>query len=81
ALMEYCCGLFTEVYLAICKQLGDKLVEAGPARRLVPGELRNLALLPSYRERLRKLRAATVAELKRTGAAMADALPAVGTPE
>jgi len=46
-----------------------------------PEELRNLALLPSYRERLRELRAATVAELKRTGAAMADALPAVGTPE
>ena len=46
-----------------------------------PEELRNLALRPSYRERLRELRAATVAELKRTGAAMADALPAVGTPE
>ena len=46
-----------------------------------PGELQNLALVPAHRSRLLKMRAATISELKRTGAAMADSLPAVGTPE
>ena len=46
-----------------------------------PGELRNLALEPAHRKRLRAMRAATIAELKRTDAVMADHLPAVGTPE
>jgi arylsulfatase A-like enzyme len=46
-----------------------------------PGELHNLALEPAHRKRLRTMRAATIAELKRTDAVMADHLPAVGTPE
>ncbi len=46
-----------------------------------PGELHNLALEPAHRTRLRAMRAATIAELKRTDAVMADHLPAVGTPE
>ena len=46
-----------------------------------PGELQNLALVPAHRSRLLKMRAATISELKRTGASMADSLPAVGTPE
>ncbi len=42
-----------------------------------PDELVNLARDPAYRERVEELRAALVAELHRTGAGMADDLPAV----
>jgi arylsulfatase A-like enzyme len=44
-----------------------------------PEELNNLALDPNYAGRLAKMRAATVAELRRTGARVADNLPAVRT--
>ncbi len=42
-----------------------------------PEELTNLALHPEHAERLKKMRASAVAELKRTGAGFADALPPV----
>lgn len=45
-----------------------------------PQELKNLALEPEHAKRLLEFREATIAELRRTGAKMADALPAVGTP-
>ncbi len=44
-----------------------------------PEELSNLALVASHRERLVAMRFAAIAELKRTGAKMADSLPAVAT--
>ena len=45
-----------------------------------PEELHNLALDGSNRRRVIEMREATVAELKRTDAAMADRLPAVAAP-
>ena len=45
-----------------------------------PEELHNLALDGSNRRRVVEMREATVAELKRTDAAMADRLPAVAAP-
>ncbi len=42
-----------------------------------PEELTNLALLPEYADRLADYRAATLAELRRTGAGMVDHLPPV----
>ena len=44
-----------------------------------PEELTNLALDTRHASRLEKLRGATVGELRRTGAKMAEHLPAVGT--
>lgn len=44
-----------------------------------PEELHNLALEEEYRHVLAEYRQKTVAELKRTGAGMADNLPPVGT--
>jgi arylsulfatase A-like enzyme len=44
-----------------------------------PEELTNLALNPDFAEKLSELRAATIAELRRTDAGMADHLPAVNT--
>ena len=44
-----------------------------------PEELTNLALQPQYRELLVRYREATVAELRRTKAKLAENLPAVGT--
>lgn len=46
-----------------------------------PDELHNLAGRPEFRERLRRMREQTIAELKRTGAGFADALPPVRTVE
>ena len=46
-----------------------------------PEELNNLALLPEHRQRLIAFREATIRELKRTDAPMADSLPPVGTIE
>jgi len=46
-----------------------------------PEELVNLALDPMHLERLRSMRAATLAELRRTDAGMVDGLPAFSTPE
>ncbi|MDH4408829.1 MAG: hypothetical protein QE273_04360, partial [Verrucomicrobiales bacterium] len=43
-----------------------------------PDELTNLAGKAENRERLEKMREATIGELGRTGAKMADSLPAVG---
>lgn len=45
-----------------------------------PEELENLAMNPDYQEKLRAMRSATVAELKRTGAGFVDELPAVANP-
>lgn len=42
-----------------------------------PDELHNLALDPKYSPTVRRLRAATIAELRRTGAGMVDHLPPV----
>lgn len=42
-----------------------------------PEELTNLAIQPEWNQQLSMLRAATVAELKRTGAGIADRLPSV----
>jgi arylsulfatase A-like enzyme len=42
-----------------------------------PEELTNLAREPQHTETMKELRAAAVAELKRTGAKMADSLPPV----
>ncbi len=44
-----------------------------------PEELVNLALKPAYKARLEKMRAATIAELKRTDAHFIDSLPPVAT--
>ena len=44
-----------------------------------PEELINLALLKEHQPRLEQMRAATVAELKRTEAGFADDLPEIGT--
>ena len=44
-----------------------------------PEELTNLALKPKFASTLTKFRKATIAELRRTGAGMADKLPAVKT--
>ncbi len=46
-----------------------------------PAELVNLAFEPEHLDRLREYRAATLAELRRTGAGMADSLPGFSTPE
>ena len=46
-----------------------------------PEELNNLALNPAHLEKLRAMRAATLAELRRTDAGMVDHLPAFSTPE
>ena len=43
-----------------------------------PEELDNLALKPEHADRLKEYRAATLAELRRTGAPMVDELPPVG---
>ena len=45
-----------------------------------PHELDNLALDPAHLSRLRAMRAATIAELRRTGAGMVDRLPSFSTP-
>jgi arylsulfatase A-like enzyme len=45
-----------------------------------PEELRNLATEPAHQERLRQLRLAAVAELRRTGAGFVDVMPAVRDP-
>jgi hypothetical protein len=42
---------------------------------LDPEELDNLAVKPEQAERLRRLRAAAIAELRRTGAGFVDAMP------
>jgi len=44
-----------------------------------PHELKNLALNPEFDEVLAQMREATIQELKRTDAAMADNLPPHGT--
>ena len=44
-----------------------------------PDELTNLAAEPDHRTRLEDFRQKTIAELRRTGAGMAEHLPAVGT--
>jgi arylsulfatase A-like enzyme len=44
-----------------------------------PEELSNLALSIPHNPRLKAMRAAAIAELRRTGAKMADGLPSVGT--
>ena len=46
-----------------------------------PQELNNLALDPAYLEKLRTMRAATLAELRRTDAGMVDHLPSFSTPQ
>ncbi|MEE2675499.1 MAG: sulfatase-like hydrolase/transferase [Planctomycetota bacterium] len=46
-----------------------------------PQELVNLAMKPQYLSRLRAMRAATIAELKRTDAGMVDNLPGFSTPQ
>lgn len=46
-----------------------------------PEELVNLAFKPEYLNKLRRMRAATIAELRRTRAGMADNLPEFSTPE
>jgi arylsulfatase A-like enzyme len=46
-----------------------------------PEELTNLALDPAHLEKLRAMRAATLAELRRTDAGMVDQLPAFSTPQ
>ena len=43
-----------------------------------PDELRNLAVEKPHQKRLHELRAAAVAELKRTGAGFVNNLPPVG---
>ena len=45
-----------------------------------PEELTNLALDPDYLMKLRQMRAATIAELKRTDAGLVDSLPGFSTP-
>ena len=45
-----------------------------------PDELTNLSEMPDMKQQLVSLRTATVAELKRTGAGIADNLPAVANP-
>lgn len=42
-----------------------------------PEELRNLAVMPEHQTTLRRLRAATIAELRRTNAGFVDRMPAV----
>ena len=46
-----------------------------------PNELVNLALQPAHLEKLRAMRLATLAELRRTDAGMVDHLPGFSTPE
>lgn len=46
-----------------------------------PEELVNLAMKPQYLSRLRAMRAATIAELRRTDAGMVDNLPRFSTPQ
>ncbi len=46
-----------------------------------PNELVNLALDPKHLKRLREMRAATLAELRRTDAGMVDHLPSFSTPK
>jgi arylsulfatase A-like enzyme len=46
-----------------------------------PEELKNLALDRSHRVTLTRFRSATIAELQRTGAGLADHLPPIGTPD
>ncbi len=45
-----------------------------------PEELVNLAFKPAYLNKLRQMRAATIAELRRTNAGMVENLPAFSTP-
>lgn len=45
-----------------------------------PDELENLAFNPDHRQQLLERRAATIAELKRTGAGFVENLPAVKQP-
>ncbi|MEO2013449.1 MAG: sulfatase-like hydrolase/transferase [Fuerstiella sp.] len=45
-----------------------------------PEELVNLAMKPKHRQLLKRLRAATLAELRRTEAGLVESLPATGTP-
>lgn len=59
-----------------------RTLEAGEPEELYdllddPEELTNLAADPTHRATVRKLRAAALAELKRTGAKMIDTLPPV----
>jgi choline-sulfatase len=61
-----------------------RTLEAGEPEELYdlladPEELTNLAQEPSHRATVEKLRAATIAELRRTGAKMANSLPPVLT--
>ncbi|MDA7922553.1 DUF4976 domain-containing protein, partial [Verrucomicrobiales bacterium] len=44
-----------------------------------PEELTNLALDPKYGEKLKAMRAQTIAELRRTDAGMVDGLPTTST--
>ena len=46
-----------------------------------PEELTNLALDPKYLTKLREMRAATLAELKRTDAGLVNSLPGFSTPQ
>ena len=46
-----------------------------------PEELNNLAFDPTHLEKLRQMRAATLAELRRTDAGMVDNLPTFSTPD
>ena len=46
-----------------------------------PDELVNLALQPEYLDRLRSMREATLAELRRTDAGFVDHLPSFSTPQ
>ena len=46
-----------------------------------PDELVNLAMNPKYLSKLRSLRSATIAELKRTNAGMVGNLPGFSTPK
>ena len=48
--------------------------------KTAPEELVNLALKPEHLERLRKMRAETLAELRRTDAGLVDSLPSFSTP-
>ena len=73
-------GMITDV------AVGDRVEVDGEVEEIYdlendPHELQNLALDPTHLSRLRAMRAATIGELRRTGARMADRLPSFSTPQ